>query len=63
MAWALSQALGPWAHDSSPLGIMVHVDKMESFKGIQNQVLSKIAFNLLSCKHLEWGDVKQGLLD
>lgn len=44
MVWALSQALGPWAHSSSPLGIVVHVDKTDSFKGIQNQVTSQIAF-------------------
>lgn len=43
MVWALSQALG---HYLSPLGILVHADKMESFKGTQNQVTARVAFIL-----------------
>lgn len=44
MIWALSHALGPWAHHSSPPGVVVHIDQMESLKGICNQVLFPVAF-------------------
>lgn len=44
MVWASLQALGPWVHYSSPLGILVRADKMESLKGTQDQVISQVAF-------------------
>lgn len=43
MVWALLQALGPRVHYLYPVGILVPADKMDSFKGTQNQVISQIA--------------------
>jgi len=44
MVWALLQALRSWVHYLSPLGILVHADKMESLKNTKSQIISQVVF-------------------